>query len=144
MIGVLGTLFLMGCSSHSNEGRNPADPLTGPPVLQERDPEWYAQGQYLYDAPSECTFVPAASTDSFPFDCSTVLVGLKVGVTAAEVDDLLQRINGSLEADRSGGERGWIVVRVPPRTEREAIIEAFRDERTRYAALNFTGPAQTF
>lgn len=117
-----------GCSD------NIIEPELPEPALQ------YLNGTYLYDE-GQCVFIPPGSSDRYPFVCGEVLVGLNSGVLAEDVQDLIDEISGEILTDRSGGDYGSLLVAVPGRTERAAILTVFQDDRTRYGSLNFTGPA---
>lgn len=118
------------------------DPTGSEPEIPEvlRSVVTFEEGQFLYDS-GECRFVPPDESTPHTFECGKIVIGLKSGVGASEMADLLTELSGDVVKDRSGGDFGWLVVAVPMRSEREAILRAFQDERVRYASLNFTGPA---
>ena len=98
----------------------------------------YREGEFIYEN-DRCFLRPPGTDERFEFECGVVGVGLASGVVAADVGDLVLAISGEITRDRSGGDNGWIIVAVPERSEREAIMTVFPDERTRYGALSFSG-----
>ena len=98
----------------------------------------YRDGEFIYED-DHCFLRPPGTDERFEFGCGVVGVGLSSGVVAADVSDLVLAIFGEITRDRSGGDNGWIIVAVPERSERAAIMAVFPDERTRYGALLFFG-----
>ena len=99
---------------------------------------FYRDGEFIYEN-DRCFFRPPGTRERFVFECGVIGIGLASGVLAADVADLVAAIEGEITRDRSGGDFGLIWVAVPARSERQAILRVFPDERTRYGALSFSG-----
>lgn len=70
-----------------------------------------------------------------------MIVGLNEGLTGEDIGDLLDSVAGVIARDRSDRALPSVDVRVPPRTEKSAILTALADSRTRFATLDILGPA---
>ncbi len=128
-VAVLLAFPVLGCDSSS-----------GPPDLGEITDllAFYRDGEFIYED-DRCFLRPPGTNERFEFTCSVIGIGLASGVLAADMADLVAAIEGEITRDRSGGDNGWIIVAVPERSERQAILRVFPDERTRYGALSFSG-----
>jgi hypothetical protein len=102
---------------------------------------WYRSGAFIY-TDRECFFdpphPPPGTRSRYAFECGVVAVGLASGLRAEDVTDLLSTVAGSILRDNSGGAFASLVIRVPPRTERSAVLRLLNDARIRYASFNWT------
>jgi len=74
-----------------------------------------------------------------PFQCGEVIVTLRDTLRASAVVDLLAALRATVVRDRSGQPDGWLLLRVAPGAEREAVLRAYGDPRVQSAHLNWTG-----
>lgn len=108
-----------------------------------REGKWDGEFTYEYDEEHDwwrCTYV-APDKIVYPFDCGKLLIGMKSGVKAEELSDLFQTIDATVVRNLLGEPYPPVIVTLPVKSEREALIRAARDSRLRYASLSFTGPA---
>lgn len=133
---VLLIISVVNCSSEASvtEPDIPGFALEG---------DWDGKFNYEYEEKHDlwrCTFVHANGT-AYPFECGTLLIGLKPGVRVDDLQDLLQAIGAHVI--RADYHDPWsnAAVRVDIKSERDALLRASSDPRLRYASLNFSGPA---
>ncbi len=131
------TILIAACSGSNSSGRTPVEPSQS-----QQSADYYRDGQFVYDGQG-CAFVPADHSTRYSFECGLVLVGLKAGLKPSDVADLTQAVSAEVLPERVvyTPDRPTMVVRVPAKSEREAILRLSADARIRYAALNITGPA---
>lgn len=108
--------------------------------------ERWQQSEFIYDDsadyPFQCQVLRPHTPALFQFECDIVIIGLVEGVTSADVADLLAEISGTIVRDRSHLALPSIDVKIPPRTEKSAILAAVRDDCTRYATVSILGPGE--
>jgi hypothetical protein len=101
---------------------------------------WYRAGSFTY-ADQQCFFdppnPPPGTRTRLKFECGVIAVGLASGVRAGDLADLLSTVRGSILRDHSGGTFGSMVIRIPARSERDAVLRVLDDRRVRYASLNW-------
>jgi hypothetical protein len=101
---------------------------------------WYRSGAFKY-ADRECFFEPPhpppGTRSRYEFECGVVAVGLASGLRAEHVADVLSTVAGIILRDNSGGPFPSLMIRVPPRTERSAVLRLLDDPRIRYASFNW-------
>ncbi len=126
-VAVLLAFPVLGCDNSS-----------GPPDLGEITDllAYYRDGEFIYED-DRCFFRRHGTKDRSEFECGVIGIGLASGVLAADVADLVAAIEGEITRDRSGGDFGWIMVAVPARSERQAILRVFPDDRARWGRSAF-------
>ncbi|MGH7573996.1 MAG: hypothetical protein ACREM1_02550 [Longimicrobiales bacterium] len=140
---VLGAL-VAACSA---ENRLPTE-LEIPAFALEG--QWDGEFVYEYDEAHDywrCFYndpdgVHTPNGTRYQFECGKLLLGLKAGVTPEDLQDLFDAIDATFIRTGLPEPYTFASVRVPMRSEREALLVASRDPRLRYASLNFSGPAE--
>lgn len=124
-------VLLSACARH-------AAPTAGETAAASSRVEWYRQGHVrVLDA--RCDFVPADSAAPMPFQCGEIIVTLRDALRASSVADLVTALDAIVLRDRSGQPDGWLLLRVAPGTEREAVLRAYADPRVSAAHPNWNG-----
>jgi hypothetical protein len=132
LTATLAVAALAGAGCRSNTPASPDDPNHG------LSADWVRAGSFQYQG-AQCTFT---GPDNKPhlFACGELLVGLKPGLSAANVRDLVEAVSGTVTQDvDSRVSYAMIMIRVPTGSEQAAMLRLIADPRVRYANLNYTG-----
>jgi hypothetical protein len=97
--------------------------------------EHYRKGKFIY-RDNSCFFVAAATDVEMQYTCGWLLVGPQTGLSSSDIGDLLDEIDAEILRE-VGGQYPRILVAVPPRSERDALLRLLKDARLRYAVLDF-------
>lgn len=129
---VLHTAVLASCG----DGTPPPAPEI-PPEKQELIDMWEAR-TFVY-ADGECEYTEPGRVMPVPFQCGKVIMGLQVGLSLEDVRDLVEAMRGVVIRDATDLELPQVHLTVALRTEKQAILIALRDPRTRWASVSRLG-----
>jgi hypothetical protein len=128
----LHTALLAGCGENAPP---PAPEI--PPEKQELIDMWEAR-TFVY-ADEECEYTEPGRVMPVPFQCGKVIMGLQVGLSLEDVRDLVEAMRGIVIRDATDLELPQVHLTVLLRTEKQAILIALRDPRTRWASVSRLG-----
>jgi hypothetical protein len=100
--------------------------------------DWYRAGSVSTEGET-CSFVPADHSPPRAFQCGSLLIGLRKGISRAELNAVLEKLSATLVRDRTARPDPWVSVAVRPGTELVAIERAYADPRVLHAGLNWSG-----